>query len=67
VTVGIYGSPNPLQQKAARIAQRNNLEQKAVWMYRGGEKIYDICTKLEIMPGRLYRILHKHDVPLRKA
>lgn len=42
-----------------------DLERKVVEMYRADVKVNKICADLDTTLTTLYRILHKHKVPLR--
>jgi len=55
----------PWDSGASRRKRMSDVEGKAVWRYRQGEKVYKICVDLNITLATLYHWLHKHDVALR--
>jgi hypothetical protein len=43
------------------------LELRVVKLYKKREKVNKICAEQELGMGRLYRILKKYNVPLRRS
>jgi len=55
----------PWDSRASRRKRMSDVEGRAVWQYRRGEKVNKICYDLRINMKTLYGWLHKHDVALR--